>query len=469
MPESPAARDVSRRLTAVMASAAQRSVARVRCAPVRVSTGKRLRGSAWGDGDALGFQWRRLIALAALAGLAVVAAVRALELVPAKDGRIWGLVGPLGGLGVWLPARTTALLMVAMAVCYAMLVWAGRAVPRAPAFGLALALLVLFVLVPPHIHRDVFAYVAYGRMAARHINPYTQGPSALGHDPVNGYYDPTFSDLPSKYGPLFTLLSAALAPLGVLGAAWGLKILTGLAGVALLTALDRSAPRPCTEGTRALVLVGLNPLWLVYAVANGHNDVLMSLGLGVAAVALTRRREAGGATAGVVAAAVKPAAVVAVPMLLLAARSRRALAGTVAVAGAITALSVALFGSPMALARTLAQHEGGGGRHSVPGLLRHATGIDLLGHGGRYLLLAAFIAAYAAIGVLGYRRRLSPAAAAGWAMAAVLCCSTIVYAWYVVWLLPLAALSRNAALRSATVVLTFVLTALWPARHLLHL
>jgi hypothetical protein len=414
---------------------------------------------------------RRGAGWTALVGLAAVGGMRALTLVPPASRRLpWGLVGPLGPFAVRASASAISIAVVAMVVCYLVLVWSGSRVPAAASLGVALALIALFTLVPPAVGHDVFSYVAYGRMAAQRLNPYTAGPGALGADPVNHYYAPVFHSLPTKYGPLFTLLCWALSPLGVLGAAWALKVLTGLAAAATLAVIHRGALRDGQDGTAAVVFVALNPLFLVYAVANAHNDVLMSLLLVVGVVGVAHRRDGAGLAAAVAASALKPSAVIAVPLLLVSATSRRAgLAAAAGATAAIAAVSVVAFGIPTRYVHTLVQHTEGSGRQSVPGLIHAATGIDLLTPLGRLSLLAAFLATYALLLALAWRRRMGPATSAGWAMAALLADSTIIYAWYIVWLLPLAALSTSRRLRTATLLLTAMFTALSPARRLLGL
>src|SRR5262245_13869963 len=120
---------------------------------------------------------RRLAAYAGLVGVAGFGLARALEAVPVHAaGLPWGLVGPLGGLGLGVSATPVAAGIVAMTAAYALVVWAGSAVPRAPALVVTGGLLAAFTLAPPHRGFDVFAYVAYGRMTAAHVNPYVYGP-----------------------------------------------------------------------------------------------------------------------------------------------------------------------------------------------------------------------------------------------------------------------------------------------------
>jgi hypothetical protein len=405
----------------------------------------------------------RIAGLAALTGLAALGVVRALALVPRARhrGRLpLAPTGPLAHLALHPGARAEAWLVVGMVACYAVVAVCGRAVPDGAGLAVIAALLALYAAVPPQHGHDVFAYVAYARMGALHgVNPYLHGPGAIPRDRVTGYYDSAWRTLPTKYGPLFTLGSYAVVPLGVLGAAWALKIVTALGAVVLLALVAAAAGRLREDRGSAVRFVGLNPLLLAYAIGNAHNDVLMAAALVAGVALLAAGRDALGAAAGVVSAALKPSALLAVPFLVLGASGRaRALAGAVGAAAVCAAVGVAAFGVPTRLVTTLAGHERTNGRHSVLGLVGlHAPAAQL----------AVFAAAYAALLALAWRRRLSAAAAAGWAMAAALALSTVVFAWYLAWLVPLAALGSSRRLRAAALALTAAVTLVWPARSLI--
>src|SRR6185312_5850168 len=92
------------------------------------------------------------------------------------------------------------------------------------AIGL-IALLHLIVFVGPILlSTDVFSYIAYARMGVEHgLNPYLHGPSSIATDPVYPYVGHDWRQVATAYGPLYTLISYPLAPLGVVGAVWGMK------------------------------------------------------------------------------------------------------------------------------------------------------------------------------------------------------------------------------------------------------
>jgi alpha-1,6-mannosyltransferase len=394
---------------------------------------------------------RRAAACLGLAGVAGFGLAHALE---------------LGGLRA--SPDDVALGVVAWAGGYAVVVWAGAAVPRAPALVVTVLLLAAFTLAPPHRGYDVYAYVAYGRMAAEHVNPYAHGPGVLGPwDPISGYYAPVFAATPSKYGPLFTLLCTALYPLGALGATWALKLLSGLAAAAVLLLVQRAAVRAGRDPTAALVFAGLNPLFGAYAVAGAHNDLLMAalvlLGLDLAA----RGRDGLGAAATVVAAAIKPTAALVIPLLV--AGRRRALVGAAAAGALVTAGAVALYGDPTRYALILERDGDGHNGRSLPELLRIAAGVDPFTPAGHRVLLGLFALVYATLLLLVWRRRMAVDTASAWAMAALLALSPVVLAWYIVLLLALAAGAPSRGERGAALALTAAFVALSPARHLLGL
>ena len=89
----------------------------------------------------------------------------------------------------------------------------------------------------------------------------------------------------------------------------------------------------------------------------------------------------------------------------------------------------------------------------------------VLGQGGetdtlRMLLSVALIVAVLASGLLAWRRRDS-LTASGWATLALLVTLSWVLPWYVLWLLPMVALSRSRGLRVATLALGAYLILTW--------
>ena len=158
-------------------------------------------------------------------------------------------------------------LLIAM---FALYLAATRAAPRLPArwsIAAVLAVHAVFLLAPPLSYTDVFNYINYGRMGVlHHLNPYVVLPVAKPHaDPA--YALSNWHHLLTPYGPLFTLLSYALVPLGVTVSFWALKSLIGMASLAMLALVWRCAELLGRSPVAAVVLVGCNPIVLVWGLA----------------------------------------------------------------------------------------------------------------------------------------------------------------------------------------------------------
>ena len=144
---------------------------------------------------------------------------------------------------------------------------------------------------PPLFSRDVYSYAAQGEMVSRGINPYVQGPSALGLNPFLRLVDPIWQDARAPYGPAWERLAGWIVQLArhdVVASIAGFRVVA-LIGVGLIAwgvpALARSVGR---DPAAALALAILNPLVLLVLLGGAHNDALM-LGLLVAGCAAARR------------------------------------------------------------------------------------------------------------------------------------------------------------------------------------
>ena len=172
----------------------------------------------------------------------------------------------------------------------------------------------------PLFSRDVYSYIAQGKLAVAGLNPYHVAPSALAHDTLYYSLAVVWRDTPSPYGPLFVALTH-------LGASVGGSRLIGLVlvfraielgglvlGAWALTSIARHLS--ANEGV-ALWLGVLSPLALLSDVSAAHNDTVM-IGLLLAGVALSLRGARRGAVAIIaVAAAVKLPALAGVAVLTL--------------------------------------------------------------------------------------------------------------------------------------------------------
>lgn len=361
------------------------------------------------------------------------------------------LAGPFAGLGRPLSNEQFFFDLLLLFVLWGLVCHAADAIRLPWAVAAIVASHVVFLLAPPIGLSDAFNYIGYGRAAVEHgLNPYTVYLQAIATDPVFPYV--TWPVWRNPYGPLSTLAFYPLALVGVPSALWLVKLAVAVGSlgcVALVGLCARELNRPVVG---AMLFFGLNPLLLVYAVGGGHNDIfimLFALG-GMWLLLRGHERLSGAALAG--AAAVKLSGGLLLPFALLAARRRRdLLAGAAVVLAAVYGLGLVLWG-PNLLAGLEQQREVGSLR-SVPGLyasvLFGATDVTAAMLTVGTAILVAVVAAL----LWRVRRGESWIEAAGWATLTLLLALTWLMPWYLVWLLPLAALSQSSRLRYATIVL----------------
>lgn len=410
--------------------------------------------------------WLALVALlAALAVLCVDAAAAPSQYVPADSGGWPGwLSGPLGGLGSALGKGGFQTLMLVVCASYLVTLVASRALPLGVLAAAVIGAHVILFLGPPLISQDVFGYLAFGRMGALHgLDPYTHFPAEASADPVFGFIGWPFQHSP--YGPLFTLVSYAAAPLGAAGGLWALKALAALGSLGAIWLTTEAAGRLGRSRAFALAFLGLNPVLLVLAVGGAHNDTLLLLALGLALLlsaprenAPPRPRAAALALAGGV--GVKLTAGLVLPFLVLGQRTARerwrvTLAGMLGLI-AVAAVGVAGFG-PHALGflGAVGEQQQLIATHSVPAETARLLGIGSPAHPTpawwRHVWIAAFVV------VLAYAlwrtaRGADWRVAAGWTTIALLCSTAWLLPWYAVWPLPLAAVCADRRLLAAALV-----------------
>ena len=404
---------------------------------------------------------RRVVAGFALAGtfasgflIAAGVAGEPSSFVPARKGGYPGwLHEPLSSLHAGLAMNEVVLVFGAMWAFYGVAMWLSDVVTPRQAIGAIVGLHVVFFLGPPLLSTDVFNYIEYGRLGALHgLNPYTHGPSAVPGDAAYAFVG--WRDATSVYGPGFTLGAYATAPLGVGGALWALKASAALASLACVALVWRAAELLGRRPLEAAMFFGLNPLLLVYAVGGAHNDLLMlALALGGIVFFLEGRERASGLAA-TGALAVKASTGLLLPYLLLAARSRARLAAGALVAAAATALLwiVAFDGAIVPFLETLRWEQQHGSLHSVPKALGSLAGIPV---GDPGLRLAGQLLFAGALGFTLWRARRTGdwLTWAGWGTLALLVTTAWLLPWYVIWLLPIAAMTGNRGLRVASLAL----------------
>ncbi|TMK42653.1 MAG: DUF2029 domain-containing protein [Actinobacteria bacterium] len=364
------------------------------------------------------------------------------------------VAGPLHGLGPELSGDGFSVCLLIMLAGYLLALWrAARLDLRLVAAAIVLVH-VAMALAPPLLSSDLFHYLAYPRLYLLHgLNPYTHVPASVPRDPLLPLI--YWRHITSPYGPLFTILTFPLAALSPTGAVWVLKGAMATISLAMVWAVSTAARRRGLSGRAAAVLVGLNPVVVVWAVGGAHTDLLVALALaGVLAADAAGARASAGAL-GVVGAAVKISGAVALPYLVAARRRPGwALAGVAAALALIAAVTVPLFGfhvldvpamlatgrryvidysGPDVVGRVLGTGPGAGVRAACSGV--------------------ALIAMLALLVALVRRRGEGWVQAAGWATLAGLLAINSLEPWYLTTLLPLAGASPSGRLRTATLAL----------------
>src|SRR5438067_4237600 len=407
---------------------------------------------------------REGVAYLGLAGLVASSALIAMGaqgrlgvLVPAARLRYPGwLRGPLSGLQVALTPNGLAWLLVGMSIGYVLVLVCAEAVSPRVAIGTVVGLHVLFILGPPLVSTDVFGYIDLARLGTLHgISPYDPASTHVPPDSVH-LYRTWRSDLPAPYGPVFMLIAYALVPLGVAGGLWALKILAAAGSLATIWLVWRCAAALGRDPLKAALFVGLNPALLLFAVGGSHNDFLPLTAATAAVYLLIAGRDRLGGAGMILASAMKLP--IGLPLAFAFARTdgrRRELGtGALLALAAVAIAAVVGFGShALGFIEDLRHEQKQVAIYSVPNQVGKLLGFGGLTHGIRLVAVAAL----AATVVLMLRRVWRGGdwiTAAGWTTFALLVASAWLLPWYVVWLLPLAAISADSRLRAAALALT---------------
>jgi alpha-1,6-mannosyltransferase len=378
-------------------------------------------------------------------------------LVPAAKLRYpdW-LSGPLSDLELALTPNGLAWLVVAMCGGYLLVLACSDAVPARVAIGTLVALHVLFLLGPPLVSTDVFGYIDLARLGTLHgISPYSPVGTHIPPDAVH-LYRRWGSDLVSPYGPLFTLVSYALVPLGIAVGLWTYKLLAVAGSLATVWLVWRCAAALGRDPLKAAVFVGLNPVVLLFTVGGAHNDFMAVTAVCAAAYLLIAGRERLAGAALLTASALKLP--LGLPLAFALARPRAdrpaLLKGAGIVLAVVAVMSLAVFGSHAAgFVDAVTGQQNQVAVYSVPNQVGKLLGFGGLTLGIRLIADAALIATL----VLTLRRTWRGGdwlAGAGWTMFALIVTSAWLLPWYGAWLLPLAAIAGDRRLRLATLALT---------------
>jgi len=369
------------------------------------------------------------------------------------------LAGPLAGLMPGLTDLGFSIALAAMFCGYIAVVACAREIGERRALGAVGALVIAFTLTTPILSADLFGYIGYARLGVlHHLNPYQHGVDAVPGDPIFPliyWTHPT-----SPYGPLFTLGSYSLASSSLPLATWTLKAIGGVACLGSMLLVWSCARRLGRQPLRAALLLGANPLLLVYGVGGAHNDLIVMVVLVGALSLLAAKRPAGAGGAMAVAGAVKTTGLLLLPFLLLGdPQRRRVLVGFAAVALPLAALTIGVFGWHVfdQIGR-IATGNSFNIDYSGPDLLGRLLGTGITA-GVRafcaaFALLAAIVCAWAVV-----RRAMNWLDAAGWSVLAVLAAIASFVPWYVAWVLPMGALTRGRGLRLAILAFTGIVVA----------
>jgi alpha-1,6-mannosyltransferase len=350
-----------------------------------------------------------------------------------------GIPGPAYYFCLWAALGASVVVARSAAALGPRVVWAAIATG-----------LIVFALAPPLLSQDAFSYISYARMAHLHgANPYETAPVAYPGDAAFPYVGWRFAV--SAYGPLFSIATRPLALVGVPAAFWSLKAL-GAASVGAVAAMTAAvAKRRGVEPLAAAALVALNPLVLVHVVGGPHNDALMMVLVMAAVLAMLSRREAAAGASFALAGAMKISGAVAGPFAALASRRWSFLAGFGLALAAVLAVTIPVYGTAaLDSISLLGDNQDLTTRLSLP---RIASNVPLV------TVAAARVAAllaYAALVVWLARwtwRGGDWVRAAGWATLGLLLATSWIVPWYLLWVLPLAAVAEDRALLAGTLAL----------------
>jgi alpha-1,6-mannosyltransferase len=374
---------------------------------------------------------------------------------PAFDSWLAGF-GQSLGYSIFLPT------LLVSALAYGGLVLLARAgsspISKRWAIGLIVLLQLIVFVGPVLLATDLFTNVAYAHEAINGVNPYLHGPSALPGYAGYPYVSPDWINWATPYGPLFTLITLPAGLVGLDSGIWILKIEALLASGATLALTWRCARQRGFDPVVAILLVGLNPLLVLYALGGSHNDLIM-MAMMMAGVTLSiapvgsARREAGGAAAVVAGALVKAVLAVMLPFLIVSKRRLAPILGALAALVLGLLIGYALFGTAGINLIAGLNREG----HLVSSYSFASQLAHLFGKAGVYPIDHELLTAGLVVVILYLLWRVwrgyDWVTASGWSLLAIAVSTTWLMPWYTIWPLPLAAISRDRRLLFATLAI----------------
>jgi alpha-1,6-mannosyltransferase len=325
------------------------------------------------------------------------------------------------------------------------------------ALGLSVAFHLAVVLLPLLISRDVYSYIAHGQIVSiHHANPYVQTPADFPSFLTRTLVGPKWVDTPSVYGPLFSLLAAAVTRATtrldtLLDAFRLIAIAASLATTFVVGAVARRI-RP-SRAAFAVAAFGLNPVVLFHSAGSGHNDLLVALAVAIAAWCVLSDRTIWAVGILTCGALIKATAFL--PLLLLVVwvvwrrpPSERVRTGAfhAGVALAIVALVAAPFfqlHDPTLGMRELSGHEGWLAPSRFFRRVLDAISGDTLGVVARIVFALALVVVVVVLVRAVARAAASGRPAAellggwGWSLLALTLLGPVLLPWYLAWSLPL--------------------------------
>jgi alpha-1,6-mannosyltransferase len=341
---------------------------------------------------------------------------------------------PIDPAGAWRSAWIAGV-VVALALCGVGVLLARRgALSLRAAVIAAVVVQALPLFGPLLLSRDVFIYWAEARViTVHHANPYRVTPSQYPQDPGTQVASPQWRTQTEPYGPAW----AGLGTLPALAAGTSqhtVQLLYRLlAWLAVLASLGVIAAR--TRSAQAVALFGWSPLIALHYAGGGHSDAVFTFLL-VCALALGTS-VAGGA-AWPLAAMFKAVPLVVLPLELARRRlrvPRRFWLGLAGSALLLLVVAVALFGTSWVKGSLEAAHGTSpiGGVHFLTEAgVRHRYAVALGG--------LVFVAVYLVLLRVAWR---TGRAHAGFALVALVMCSSLLRPWYALWPLAVAAFEED--------------------------
>ncbi|MNW34594.1 hypothetical protein D3C74_115750 [compost metagenome] len=314
----------------------------------------------------------------------------------------------------------------------------------------------------PILSRDVYSYLAQGRMLHAGKSPYAEGVSAL-PGWFDGGSDSLWAQSPSPYGPFFLVLARIIyfASNGIPEIGVGLLRVIAVLGVwGCYHFTAKLAQKMGQSANWANWAIVGNPLFLLTMIGGVHNDALMIAGVFSAFAYAYDRRPMAATMALAIAVSVKPIVLLALPFIGLGLLGRSpSMRERWKIWAKVSALSLTwllLIGAVTNLwfGWLLAMFTAGDAAfpYAPVGLIGWSLS-NLAGiFGADISLVNAIVVGVFQVIALAIVARLalakdtsSPVRLAAWALSAVVLLAPIIQPWYILWLMALFAISHKVS------------------------